>query len=115
MVLPLVLFAVAALGGLVLASIRLRGANPPLPLALIHGVLAAVALVGLIVAVVHAGASASLPRIALLLFVVAALGGSVLFANHLRQKNIPVPLMLVHAVVAVGGFVTLLIGSGALG
>jgi membrane protease YdiL (CAAX protease family) len=115
MVLPLVLFAIAALGGVVLASIRLRGTNPPLALALIHGALAAAALVGLIVVVIHAGASASLPRIALLLFVVAALGGFVLFASHLRKKNIPVPLMLVHAVVAVGGFVTLLVGSGVLG
>jgi membrane protease YdiL (CAAX protease family) len=115
MVLTLVLFAVAALGGLVLASIRLRGKNPPLALALVHGAVAAAGLVALIVAVLHAGASAFLPRIALALFVIAALGGFVLFATHLRKKNIPVPLMLIHAVVAVGGFVTLLIGSGLLG
>ncbi len=111
----LVLFAVAALGGLILASVRLRGSNPPLALALLHGALAAAGLVALVVAVVHAAASASLARIALALFVVAALGGFVLLATHLRKKNIPVPLMLVHAVVAVGGFVVLLIGSGVLG
>ena len=115
MVPTLVLFAVAALGGLVLASVRLRGSNPPLALALIHGGVAAAGLVALILAVLHAGTSASLSRIALALFVVAALGGFVLFSAHLRKKNIPVPLMLVHAVVAVGGFVTLLVGSGVLG
>lgn len=115
MLVTLVLFAIAALGGLVLASIRLRGSNPPLALALVHGAVAAAGLLALIVAVVQAGATASLPRIALALFVVAALGGFVLFATHLRKKNIPVPLMLIHAVVAVGGFVTLLVGSGVLG
>ena len=115
MLVTLVLFAIAALGGLVLASIRLRGSNPPLAPALVHGAVAAAGLLALIVAVVQAGASASSPRIALALFVVAALGGFVLFATHLRKKNIPVPLMLIHAVVAVGGFVTLLVGSGVLG
>jgi hypothetical protein len=115
MIVTLVLFAIAALGGLVLASIRLRGSNPPLALALIHGALAAAGLVALILAVLHASASPSAPRIALALFVVAALGGFVLFAAHLRKNNIPVPLMLIHAVVAVGGFVTLLLGSGVLG
>ena len=115
MILTLILFAVAALGGLVLAGIRLRGTNPPLSVALIHGAVAAAGLVALILAVVQAGGRTSLPRIALALFVVAALGGFVLFATHLRKKNIPVPLMLIHAVVAVGGFVTLLFGSGVLG
>ncbi|HVV49578.1 MAG TPA: hypothetical protein VHO06_07960 [Polyangia bacterium] len=115
MTVALVLFAIAALGGLVLASIRFRGSNPPLALALVHGAAAAAGLIALIVAVVHAGAAASLPRIALALFLVAALGGFVLFAAHLRKKNIPVPLMLIHAVVAVGGFVTLLVGAGVLG
>ena len=115
MAIALILFAVAALGGLIMASIRLRGSNPPLALALVHGGVAAAGLVALVVAVLHAGASTSAPRIALALFVVAALGGFVLFATHLRKKNIPVPLMLIHAVVAVGGFVILLIGSGVLG
>ena len=115
MLVTLVLFAIAALGGLVLASIRLRGSNPPLALALVHGAVAAAGLVALIAAVLHASASPSSPRIALALFVVAALGGFVLFATHLRKRNIPVPLMLIHAVVAVGGFVTLLVGSGVLG
>ena len=115
MVPTLVLFAVAALGGLILATVRLRGSNPPLAVALLHGALAAAGLVALAVVVARAGAPASLPRLALALFVVAALGGFVLFATHLRKKNISVPLMLVHAVVAVGGFVVLLIGSGVLG
>jgi hypothetical protein len=113
MTVALILFAVAAVGGLIMASIRFRGTNPPLALALVHGAVAAAGLVALIVAVLHASASG--PRIALVLFIVAALGGFVLFATHLRKKNIPVPLMLIHAVVAVGGFVVLLIGSGVLG
>jgi hypothetical protein len=113
MTVALILFAVAAVGGLIMASIRFRGTNPPLALALVHGAVAAAGLVAFIVAVLHAPAAG--PRIALVLFIVAALGGFVLFATHLRKKNIPVPLMLIHAVVAVGGFVVLLIGSGVLG
>jgi FtsH-binding integral membrane protein len=113
MAIALILFAVAALGGLIMASIRLRGSNPPLALALVHGTVAAAGLIALIVALLHA--SESLPKNALVLFINAALGGYELFATHLRKKNIPVPLMLIHAVVAVGGFVVLLIGSGVLG
>jgi hypothetical protein len=115
MTLPLLLFAIAAVGGLVMAVVRFKGRNPPLGLALLHGALAAAGLVALIVFIVRASATPSLARISLGLFVVAALGGFVLFATHLRHRNIQIPLMLIHAVVAVGGFVALLVGSGVLG
>jgi hypothetical protein len=113
--LAVTLFALAAVGGLALAGMRLKGTElPPLWLAIVHGLAAASALVALVVAVMGSGAP-STANIALGGFVVAALGGFVLFANHLRGKALPIPLMLIHAVVAVVSFVVLLVGFLGLG
>lgn len=110
-----VLFGVAALGGLVLAVMRLRGRElPPLGLALVHGVVAAAGLVLLIVALAG-GPAAKLAVIALVGFVIAALGGFVIFSFHLRKKALPIPVIVVHALVAVASFVILLVGLGAHG
>ncbi len=105
-----ILFALAAAGGLAMAIIHLRSKgekHPPMPLALLHGALAAAALLLVIAAFVQVGAS-DLGWLALALFVIAALGGFVLFANHLRKKPLPTPLVLVHGGAAVVGFVLLL-------
>ncbi|HET9158527.1 MAG TPA: hypothetical protein VFN91_17760 [Myxococcaceae bacterium] len=109
MTIALVLFAVAALGGLTMAVIRLRGAErPPTGLALLHGALAAAGLIALIVAMTETGVPAQ-ARTALVFFIVAALGGFYLFAQHMQKKALPIPIMLVHALVAVIGFVILLV------
>jgi hypothetical protein len=105
-----VLFAAAALGGLALAGLRLSGRElPPLWLAIVHGLAAATGLIMLIVAVIGSAASAQ-ARWALGLFVVAALGGFALFSFHLRGRALPVPLVVIHGLVAVIGFVVLLLG-----
>ncbi len=100
------LFAIAALGGIVLAIMRFQGKALPTGLALVHGAVAAGGLVALIVAVFDSGLNAQLP---LVLFVVAALGGFGLFSFQLRHKAIPVGVMVVHAAVAVAAFVLLLV------
>ena len=111
MVVALVLFGLAALGGLVLATQRLRGApQPALPVALVHGAAAAAGLVALIIAVID-GAVPPIARTALIVFLVAALGGFFLFAQHMQKKPLPIPVMIVHALVAVTGFVLLLLGA----
>jgi len=104
---PIVLFALAALGGVVLAILRLKG-RPTLPLglAILHGLLAAAGLVVLAWAVFGAGLAA---KGSLALFLVAALGGFVLFSFQLRQKAIPVGIMVIHAIVAVIAFLLLLV------
>ena len=107
MTIALVLFALAALGGVTMAVIRFRGAErPPTALALAHGALAAAGLIALIVAVM--GATPGLGRTALLVLIVAALGGFFLFAMHMQKKALPIPLMVVHALVAVVGFLILI-------
>ena len=100
-----ILFGIAALGGVVLALMNER----PMILAIIHGLVAATSLVLLIIGVLQGGAG-TLPAVALILFVVAALGGFVLFASHLRGRNLPKGLIYVHGLLAVIAEVLLIIG-----
>lgn len=108
MTIALILFGLAAVGGAIMAVTRFRGApQPPMALALVHGLAAAAGLVVLI-AFLAGGSAASTATIALILMVIAALGGFVLFGNHLRKKELPIVLMLAHAIAAVVGFLILL-------
>ena len=108
MTIALVLFALAAVGGVILAVIRFRGAPyPPLALALLHGAAAAAGLVALLVAVAPGGAPSSATA-ALVIFLIAALGGFYLFSHHLRKIALPTWLVVVHALVAVAGLIVLL-------
>jgi hypothetical protein len=102
-------FAVAALGGIALAYLHLSQKKASLGLAALHGLLAVAGVVTLLICISKGGAD-KLLTVALALFVVAALGGLVLFAQHLRARPLPVPILLIHALVAVGGFLTLLAG-----
>jgi hypothetical protein len=110
MLLAVLLFGVAAIGGVIMALMRVSGREiPPLWLALVHGVIAASGLVSLIISV--AVTASHLPAlIALSGFIVAALGGFALFSFHLRRKALPLPLVGVHALVAVLSFGILLWG-----
>lgn len=104
--LAIVLFAVAAAGGAAMAVIHFRGNNPPMPLAALHGALAATALVILLLAVLQGVPGASTPS--LILFVIAAVGGFFLLSLHLRKQRLPSPVVLIHGGVAVLAFLTLL-------
>lgn len=105
------IFAIAAVIGLTMAIAAFQGKFPPVPSAVLHGVLAAVALVLLIIAVVVHAATGSAVW-ALGFFVVAALGGFTLaFAFHARRKSLPKGLVAGHAVLAVIGFLLLLAGA----
>lgn len=105
-----VLFAIAALGGLTMAWFHfIRGRNPPNSIAALHGVFAAVGLLVLIWAVIEVGATTATAW-ALGLFVVAALGGFFLLSFDLRGRRLPSPVLVIHALVAIVAFVTLLVG-----
>jgi hypothetical protein len=107
LVVATVLFGLGALGGMTLLALRLRGGNPPLGLAAVHGLAAAAGLVTLVVAV--AGGERGPALVSLVLFGMAALGGFFLLSLHLRQKLLPVGLILVHGTLAISGFVALLL------
>jgi hypothetical protein len=105
-----ILLGLAALGGLTLAGIRLSGVpRPPTWMALGHGAIAATGLAFLIYPAVVSSIPV-LAQIALAIFVLAALGGALLFVGfHLRQKPLPIPLVLGHGLTALTGYVLLLI------
>lgn len=105
-----IVLGMAALGGLALAGIRLSGTpRPPTWLALGHGAVAAVGVILLIYAAVSAGIP-GLAQVALGVFVLAALGGAAIFLGfHLKEQALPIPLVIVHGLVAATGFVLLLV------
>lgn len=103
----LLAFAIAAVGGLILAAHVLRGKFAPWALSVLHALLGATGLVLLIVMLVQG----SVPQRVLagfVLLLIAALGGFFLASFHLRRKLPPKAVVLVHASVAVAGFLTLL-------
>ena len=107
-----VIFAISAVGGIVMAGIRFGGKpHPPTWLAMLHGFLSAAALTLLI----YAACTVGLPSLALtatVLFVVAAIGGVFMNLNY-HWKMLPLPkwLVVVHAVIAVVGFLCLLVAA----
>ena len=105
------IFAVAAVVGLTMAMAAFQGNFPPVPSAILHGVLAATGLVLLIIAVLVKGASG--PAMwALGFFLVAALGGfGMAFGFHARRKALPKGFVAGHAALAVVGFLLLLAGA----
>lgn len=102
-----VCFALGALGGLVMAVRSFKGQSIPVPLAALHGLLGAAGLV-LLIAVALMGMAGQTMLIALGILVVAALGGFFLLSFHVRGQRHPRAVIVVHALVAVAGFLTLL-------
>jgi hypothetical protein len=106
--LAVLIFAIGALGGVVLATYVLRGRLAPWALSLLHAALGAAGLV--LTAIVLFGGDPDVPPrtgLALLLLAIAALGGFFLASYHLRKQPGPRPVVLIHAGVAVIGFVLL--------
>lgn len=109
-----ILLAIAAAGGLTMAGIRFAGdRQPSVALAMLHGFLAAAAITLLL----YAAATVGLPRTALaalVLFLIAGVGGVTLNLNYQwKQRLLPKWLIVVHAIVAVVGFVLLLAATWA--
>jgi len=103
----LAVFIVAALGGAAMAWKILRGGLAPWALSLLHAALGATGL-GLLVAAVLPGQAGSRVTAALVILVVAALGGFYLASLHARNTVAPKAVVVVHAAVAVLGVVVLL-------
>ena len=103
------IFAIGALGGLVLASSVLRGKLAPWALSILHMLLGATGLV-LTALVVLGGSDAGkgMVPIALLILVVAALGGFYLASIHVKKEVASKGVVFTHAGIAVIGFLLLL-------
>ena len=103
------IFAIGALGGLVLASSVLRGKLAPWALSILHMLLGATGLVltGLVV-LGGSDAGKGMVPIALLVLVVAALGGFYLASIHVKKEVASRGVVFTHAGIAVIGFLLLL-------
>jgi hypothetical protein len=101
-----ILFAVAAVGGLVMAARIFQGKKAPWPLSIGHALLGATGLVLVLLNVING--SGSLLLAALIILVVAALGGFFLASFHARGQLAPKAIVIIHALVAVSGFLLLL-------
>jgi hypothetical protein len=108
--LPVILFAIAAVGGLTMVIIKYGGKAIPLPLAALHGILAAAGLVALIYNVAQ-NTSSTIMNVSLVLFLIVAVGGFILLSFHLRSKPHPDSLIAIHGAGAVISFVLLLVAS----
>lgn len=98
-----ILFVLAALGGLLMVGgYVVRGKNPPLLVAGLHGVFGAGGLLLLLYPVVT-GSGSDYLRISLVALVVAAAGGFYLLVNHLSRSRVRLGPVLIHALVAVFG------------
>lgn len=106
MITIILLFAAAAVFGITLIIPVLQGKTPTRAFVFIHGGIAAVALVMLLLQFFKEGTT--VPQISVILFVIAALGGFVLVATDLQKKPIPKTLALIHAGAAITAFLILL-------
>ncbi len=103
----IIIFLVTAIGGLILATRVLTGKQAPWFLSIIHALLGATGLVFLGIAAFQSDWAGRLSA-SLGLLIIAALGGFFLASYHYRGSVSPKGVVLVHAGVAITGFLTLL-------
>jgi len=99
------IFGMTAIFGMYLLSLVLRAKSTPKGVTIIHGLLAVVALVLLIVYCVGHQPG---PWVSIIVFSVAAMGGFILNYRDITGKSVPKWLGVVHGVTAIAGFTLLL-------
>lgn len=99
----LIVFFIAAVGGIVLASFVLRGKFSPWPVSVAHALVGAVGLLMLVVYVITESDGTASAIAALIFLVFAALGGFYLASLHGRKRLAPKFVVIVHAGFAVAG------------
>ncbi|MFW2373191.1 MAG: hypothetical protein ACN4GM_08725 [Gammaproteobacteria bacterium] len=103
----IIILAITAIGGLLMATKVLSGKQAPWFLSIVHALLGATGLVLLTMAAVNADWPGRLSA-SLALLIIAALGGFYLASHHFRGSVSPKGIVLIHAGVAVTGFLSLL-------
>lgn len=98
----IVLISLAAILGLYLVTFVLKKKTPPKGVALIHGTLAAL---GIIVLLIYALTTSSHHKHwdSIIIFIIAATGGIYLFSKDIRHLEIPVWVALVHGAIGLTG------------
>jgi hypothetical protein len=104
-----ILLGLAALGGTGLLTLRLRGGNPPLAFAFVHGLIAASGMVVLIVGMFLS--PEPLRWMSFASFVTLVFGASLgIWMNRRHRKGvlIPIGLVFLHLLFVVSGYLFLL-------
>jgi hypothetical protein len=105
----LAFFILVMIGGATLAVLEHRGRALPLPVSVWHGILGIAAIVLLVMqAVTHPGVRSV--NLAILVFILTALGGLLLFAFRASRQRLPLAVVLLHGLFAVAGLALLLAG-----
>ncbi len=105
----IVVFAITAIAGIILAALHFGNKNLPLSIAVFHGVFAVTGLIILITKVVNQ-AKMGVLSFSLVLFILAAIGGLTLFFGfYLPKKKLPTTIIGLHALFAVVGFVLVIV------
>jgi hypothetical protein len=99
-------FSLAAIIGMVMLSFVLQDKKPTRLLVFTHGPLAIAAIILLLV---YSGRHHPIPFESIVLFLIAATGGIILVMHDLLGKPIPKWLGIAHGLIAVAGFIFLLI------
>ncbi len=99
--------ALAAVLGLIILIKWLTKKEAPRGVVYSHGLVAAVGLISLIVYAVKN--PANFPMASIVLLVVSALGGFYMFIRDMNKKESPLAIAFVHALLAVSGFIALLV------
>ena len=103
----IVLFALAAIFGIIILKNWLTSSDTSKGTVYVHGVFAALGLVLLIALALQSKDSRY--TVSIILFVVAALAGFYMFLRDLKGKFSPTALAIVHGLVAVAGFIFLIL------
>lgn len=107
MYVTIILFAIAAVLGVSMLIKWLTKKEVSKTVIYSHGIFAALALVLLIVFAIQN--PENFPKASLILFIIAALGGFYMFIRDLQKKMRPLYIAFAHALLAVAGFVALLL------
>ena len=107
----IILFLVGAVFGLTVLAQLLKGKPSPKTAVYVHGLLVATGLILVILVVTGANphGAAGGPTGALLVLVIAALGGLTLFILDQSRKTMPRPLLILHPILAVIGVIMLIL------
>lgn len=102
----LAIFAMAAIAGMYLLSLILRNKSTPKGVTIIHGLMAATALVLLII---YCFGNTPGPWSSIIIFTLAAIGGFILNYRDITGKKVPKWLGVAHGLLAITGFVLLIL------
>lgn len=100
------IFSMTAILGMYLISLVLNNKPTPNVVSLFHGLFA---VTGIVLLIVYCNGNSAGPMTTIIVFSIAALGGLTMLVRKLNGKTIPKWLAVTHGLIAVVGFILLLV------